>query len=387
VNRSRQAPLQHPLSGLLERAIEDVTAALTPDTARQYRGTARNFLLYLTDNYPGIDSLKQLRRDPHILGWLAHLRSHQPPLAVSTLLTRILFLRGILQRLAWTAQVPELAYLLHREDAPRRPKRLLRPLTGEQDEAVQQELLRRNDLAANVFLLLRHTGMRIGEAVDLSIDCLHSCGPDQWAILVPLGKLKTERMVPVDSFVCQIVQRLRFFRSFDPLPQDGRLIARTFAKETLIRKLRDYLHEVCHAVGISGRIVPHRMRHTYATQMLRSGVTFPAVMKLLGHKSADMTLCMSRSLKRTCSESSIRLNRNRGTSLLVRTRHSRRLVQAWMVSSIRCSSHSTRWKCFAGLWTTVIPVGVSIGFPIASAKSSLKSASSLPDQNGHRLAG
>jgi integrase len=289
VNPSRHAPLQHPLSGLLERAIEDLTAALTPDTTRQYRGTARNFLLYLTDNYPGIDSLKQLRRDPHILGWLAHLRSHQPSLAVSTLLTRILFLRGILLRLAWTAQIPELAWLLHREDAPRRPKRLPRPLTAEQDEALQQELLRRNDLAANVFLLLRHTGMRIGEAVDLSIDCLHSCGPDQWAILVPLGKLKTERMVPVDSFVCQIVQRLRFFRSFDPLPQDGRLIARTFAKETLIRKLRDCLHEACRAVGISGRIVPHRMRHTYATQMLRSGVTFPAVMKLLGHKSADMT--------------------------------------------------------------------------------------------------
>jgi hypothetical protein len=41
-------------------------------------------------------------------------------------------------------------------------------------------------------------------------------------------------MVPVDSFVCQIVQRLRFFRSFDALPQDGRLIARTFAKDTLV---------------------------------------------------------------------------------------------------------------------------------------------------------
>lgn len=122
------------------------------------------------------------------LGWLAHLRSHQPPLAITTVLIRILVLRGILQRIAWTAQVPELAWLLHREDAPRRPKRLPRPLPFEQDEAVQQELLRRNDLAANIFLLLRHTGMRIGEAVDLSIDCLHSCGPDQWAILVPLGK-------------------------------------------------------------------------------------------------------------------------------------------------------------------------------------------------------
>ena len=94
-------------------------------------------------------------------------------------------------------------------------------------------------------------------------------------LLVPLGKLKTERMVPVDSFVCQLVQRLRFFRSFDPLPHDGRLIARTFAKDTLIRKLREYLHEVCTAVGISAPVVPHRMRHTYATEMLRSGVTFP----------------------------------------------------------------------------------------------------------------
>jgi integrase len=289
VNPSRQAPLQHPLRALFARAVEDITGALSPGTARQYRGIVRNFLLYLSDKYPEVHSLEQLRRDPHILGWLAHLRSHEPPLAVGTVLIRILFLRGILQRLAWTAQVPELAWLLHREDAPRRLRRLPRPLTAEQDEAVQQELLRRNDLAANVFLLLRHTGMRIGEAVDLSIDCLHSCGPNQWAILVPLGKLKTERMVPVDSFVCQLVQRLRFFRSFDPLPHDGRLIARTFAKDTLIRKLRAYLHEVCTAVGILAPVVPHRMRHTYATEMLRSGVTFPAVMKLLGHKSADMT--------------------------------------------------------------------------------------------------
>jgi len=97
-----------------------------------------------------------------------------------------------------------------------------RPLTAEQDQLLQQEFLRRNDLGGNVFLLLRHTGMRIGECVDLSTDCLRSTGPDQWAIHVPLGKLKTERMVPVDAFVSEIAQRLRFFRSLDPLPpMDG----------------------------------------------------------------------------------------------------------------------------------------------------------------------
>src|SRR2546429_8290783 len=99
-------------------------------------------------------------------------------------------------------------------------------LTAEQDQLLQQEFLRRNDLGGNVFLLMRHTGMRIGECADLSVDCLRSTGPNQRAIHVPLGKLKTERMVPVDSFVRELVQRLRFFRSLDPLPADGRLLAR-----------------------------------------------------------------------------------------------------------------------------------------------------------------
>jgi hypothetical protein len=31
-------------------------------------------------------------------------------------------------------------------------------------------------------------------------------------------------------------------------------------------------------------------RHTYATFMLRAGVSFPGIMKLLGHSSPDMTM-------------------------------------------------------------------------------------------------
>jgi hypothetical protein len=54
--------------------------------------------------------------------------------------------------------------------------------------------------------------------------------------------------------------------------------------------LRDYLHEVCFSVNLPTHIVPHQLRHTYATEMLRSGVSFPGVMKLLGHSSSDMTM-------------------------------------------------------------------------------------------------
>ena len=58
----------------------------------------------------------------------------------------------------------------------------------------------------------------------------------------------------------------------------------------LIRQLRPYLHEVSVAAGIPIRIVPHQLRHTYASEMVRSGVTLPALMKLLGHTSPEMTM-------------------------------------------------------------------------------------------------
>lgn len=288
MNRARRPPLPHPLAPLFDRAVDSLGAALNPETVRHYRGTVRKFLTYLSARHPEVCGLDQLRRDPHLLGWLTQLRSQTPPLATASCINLLVHLRGVLAELAWAEQKPALAHLLRHEDVPRMPQRLPRPLTAEQDELLQQEWLRRNDLAANAFLLIRHTGMRIGECVDLPCDCLRPAGLEQWAIHVPIGKLKTERMVPVDSFVCQLVQRLRFFRSLDSLPADGFLLPRPHSKEALVRQLRDYLHQVCHFLGLPTAIVPHQLRHTYATEMLRAG-SFPAVMKLLGHTSPDMT--------------------------------------------------------------------------------------------------
>jgi len=259
MNRARRPPLQHPLAPVFDRAVDSLGVALSPDTTRHHRGTARNFLSYLGAGHPEVQRLDQLRREPHILGWMSCLRSQTPPLVTASYFNRLIALRPVLDELAWTEQLAELAHLIRREDIPRLPQRLPRPLTAEQDQLLQQEFLHRNDLGGNVFLLIRHTGMRIGECADLSCDCLRSTGPDQWAIHVPLGKLKTERMVPVDSFVRELVQRLRFFRSLDPLPADGRLLARPNAKDTLLRNLRDYLHQVCHSLGLSTRTVPHQL--------------------------------------------------------------------------------------------------------------------------------
>ena len=44
------------------------------------------------------------------------------------------------------------------------------------------------------------------------------------------------------------------------------------------------------AVGIRNRIVPHQLRHTHASEMVRAGVGLPALMKLLGHVNPEMTM-------------------------------------------------------------------------------------------------
>ena len=256
----------------------------------RYRTTTEYFLHYLREHHPEVVTLPQLRRDPHILGWLSWLVLQQPPLARPTRSLHIIALRRLLEELAWLHELPALLRLFTPDDVPKRDDRLPRPLTPEQDLLIQQELLHRNDVASNALLLVRHTGMRLGECADLAFDCLRQPAPEQWAIHVPLGKLHTERLVPVDDSVCQIVHRLRFFRSLSPAPPDGRLLARRHNRTSLLRELRCELTQVRTLLGIDRVITPHMFRHTYATEMLRSGVSLPALMKLLGHSTAKMTM-------------------------------------------------------------------------------------------------
>ncbi len=170
--------------------------------------------------------------------------------------------------LAWSSQVAELARLLRREDIPRAHHAGVCPGRSPQSRISSYS---RNSSAATIWSATSSCCCATpacvsANASDLSYDCcLRSTGPNQWAIHVPLGKLKTERMVPVDAFVRDLVHRLRFFRSLDPLPADERLLAWTGTKESFLARLREYLHMVCYSVDLPTDIVPHQMRHTYGT--------------------------------------------------------------------------------------------------------------------------
>ena len=100
MKRWSRPQLQHPLAPAFARAVESLCTALTPSSKRNYNMVVRHFLVYLGAEYPKVTHIEQLRRDPHILGWMACLRAQTPPLATATCIGRLFALRTILNELA-----------------------------------------------------------------------------------------------------------------------------------------------------------------------------------------------------------------------------------------------------------------------------------------------
>lgn len=281
------------LEQIFEAHIQTLALTLRPDTVSGYRGVTRRFLSYLRAAFPRLRHLRQLRRDPHLLGWLRSLCQQQPPLSNKTRINLLLCLRRLLEDLASNghALAPD---LIRGEDFPPPPHYLPRPLSPQDDRLLQQELRRTDDLMANALLLTRATGIRIGECIALALDCLRQLGPDQWALHVPLGKLYTERFVPADAAIRQIVARLFALRASAPpaclAHSQSLLLPRAGTHDACYQTLRSALAGAALRAGCSGPVTAHRLRHTFASEMLRLGVSLPALMQLLGHKDIRMTM-------------------------------------------------------------------------------------------------
>ena len=285
----------HPLEKALRARVGLLATTLRPATVRHYNQTVRLFMAYLRDGFPGVRRPGQIQRDPHILGWLEFLWKRRgklsgKPLGNHTRGAHLIRLRKLFDLLADHDYPPRPGLLLS-GDIPRPDHVLPRPLTPEDDARLQAELRSRHDPHSSTLLLMRLTGMRIGETVDLAADCLHHLGGDQWALHVPLGKLHSERWTPVDEQARAVVARLRFLRTLPPRTADPEfLLPRPKGRGVLCAQLRDALRDAAKKAGITAHIVPHQLRHTYATTMLRAGVSLPALMKMLGHRCANMTL-------------------------------------------------------------------------------------------------
>lgn len=279
------------LKQIFETQIDLLATTLQPNSLLSYRRAVKSFLRYLRANHPRVSSLAGLRRDPHILGWLHHLCDQDPPSSKGTRLLYLLCFRRLLNDLADGGDYIIQEGLIRREDFPRLDQYLPKPLSLDDDQRLQNQLRTNDDLFSNALLLLRGTGMRIGELLNLPTDSLRHLGDRDWALHVPLGKLHTDRWVPVDDDVRRVHARLLALRQHSGGAAHSNLLLPLPAKPgtryiALLRAVRTAARKA----GCSVRVKPHQLRHTYATSMLRAGVSLPALMHLLGHKTLDMTL-------------------------------------------------------------------------------------------------
>lgn len=278
---------------IFDSHLQVLATVLRPSTLNVYKGRLKLFLSYLEAAHPEVCRLSQLRRDPHILGWLRKLHEHQPPLSNSTWLGTIITVRRLLNDLAASNYHRLREGLLVLEDCPPRDRYLPKPLSPEDDRKLEQQLRKNDNLCSNGLLLLRGTGMRIGECLSLPVDSLRDFGRNQWAIRIPLGKLHNERWVPVDEDTCRIFRRILSVRSSAARTQTGAKSGILLLQKTgrvSYNDMRKELTAAARQAGCSICPTPHQLRHTYATTMLRAGASLLAVKELLGHRSIEMTM-------------------------------------------------------------------------------------------------
>lgn len=181
------------------------------------------------------------------------------------------------------------------------PRRDPRPLTREQAEALLGAIPAAHWRNRLLFSLLYETGMRVGEALGIHVGHVHPNATDGGYIRV-VGKGDEERIVPlIDAPRTNRLLRahLKEVGKVGPLfggdlrkggrsaeALDYTTVLHHFERylATARRKRPDLFERESEAVTI------HRLRHAYATERLREGVSLQAVRKLMGHKNLQTTL-------------------------------------------------------------------------------------------------
>ena len=316
---------RHPL----ERRMKDVHPALRssfvaylerksgicqPTTISGLASRLAHFGRFLAAHAPGICSLRELDRRRHIEPWLnitatAISPKNGEPITKADQARRIRAVSGFLFDITeWGWDDAPTRRLIFRSDIPRLARPLPRYLPVDCDRRLGEALIQSEfRLCADALLLQRACGLRIGELLDLELDCVHEV-PDNGAWLkVPLGKLDTERMVPLDEETLALIDRITATRSHGrplPHPRTGRpaqFLLTHHGRRVGQQSLRQELDRAGIAAGI-GHVTTHQLRHTYATALVNAGVSLQSLMALLGHVSAEMSLRYGKLFDQTVRE-------------------------------------------------------------------------------------
>ena len=131
------------------------------------------------------------------------------------------------------------------------------------------------------------TGVRVSELANLHINSL---ALEEGYALV-LGKGSRERLVPIGAPAR--IALGRYLRDVRPALDGGRAGGGVFLSRRGTPLTRQAVFNLVRgsakAVGITKRVSPHTLRHTFATHLLEGGADLVAVQELLGHVDISTT--------------------------------------------------------------------------------------------------
>lgn len=151
-------------------------------------------------------------------------------------------------------------------------------------EASGEEALR--DRA--IVVLLYGAGLRVSEVAHLMMGDLDLLG----GLLRVMGKGQKERVVPVGGPVVQLLEqylrdgRRRHLRGHtNDLVFPGRNPARPLTRQAIFKIIR----KLATRAGVTRDISPHKLRHSFATHLVRGGADLRSVQLMLGHADLRTT--------------------------------------------------------------------------------------------------
>lgn len=283
-----------PLQLTLDRYLKQCAPVLRPATIQGKRIAIQNLIRYLHSHRPTLHAWPQLRR-VHIEGWLELL--HRSPLKP---ICRRVYIRSVHlffnDLIAWQWPQAPRPGLIREEDLPPPEHTLPKPLPRELDRAVQEALAAAPCFQALALRLLRLTGMRLGEMCDLPLNALDDSNPNGATLRVPMGKTRQERVIPVESQAIELIHAVlaQRGRSLHPaaVPQSVShyLMLNPSGRRLHPNTYRVAMKRLTQHLSTTENLHPHRLRHTFATEMARAGMTLQVLMKILGHQNPAMTM-------------------------------------------------------------------------------------------------
>jgi site-specific recombinase XerD len=146
-----------------------------------------------------------------------------------------------------------------------------------------------------LILLFVHTGLRVGEMTRLRvqdvIDPVTTQPREEVYLSARITKTRKARVVPLNETAQKCINKVLEFNKglhFSTAP-GAPLFPGKNHDHLPTREVQRMVQKLRRKVGMSDKITPHVLRHTFATEVVRQGGTLPAVKEILGHKYMTST--------------------------------------------------------------------------------------------------